>query len=96
MGVLVLRGICPTNRGSCLIGVIVLRCRCPKGYLSWWVICRGVVIVLWELLSYGVVAPRVVISSVVVLGVVVPVVVVLEPLSIGNIAMSYLLLKVET
>ena len=30
MGVVVLRGDCPTNRGSCPIGVILLRGRCPK------------------------------------------------------------------
>ena len=31
MGVVVLKGNCPTNRGSCPIGLIVLRGRCPKG-----------------------------------------------------------------
>ena len=49
MGLVVLRGNCPTNRGSCPIGVIVQRSRCPKG-----VIGRGVV-VLQGSLSYGVV-----------------------------------------
>ena len=33
MGVVDSRGNCPTNRGSCLIGVIVLRGRCPEGCL---------------------------------------------------------------
>ena len=30
MGVVVFRGNCSTNRGSCPIGVIVPRIRCPK------------------------------------------------------------------
>ena len=30
MGVVVLKGNCPTNRGSCPIGVIVLRDRYPQ------------------------------------------------------------------
>ena len=39
MGLVVLRGNCPTNRGSCPIGVIVLgvnvpRGSCPGGYLA--------------------------------------------------------------
>ena len=34
MGVVILRGNCPTNRGSCLIGAIVLRDRCPKGIVA--------------------------------------------------------------
>ena len=32
-GVVVLRGNCPTNRGSCPIQVIVLRGRCTKGVI---------------------------------------------------------------
>ena len=30
MGVVLLRGNCPTNRGSCPLGVIVPRPRCPQ------------------------------------------------------------------
>ena len=52
MGVVVLRGNCPTNRGSCLIGVIILRGRYLKGVVvlvgNWQRgSCSMGVIVLW-------------------------------------------------
>ena len=43
-GVVDLRGNCPTNEGSCPIGVIIMRGRYPEGYLSLRVIGRGVVV----------------------------------------------------
>ena len=52
MGVVVLADNCPTNEDSCPIGVIVLRGRFPKGYLSLGVLvirgsCPREVVVLW-------------------------------------------------
>ena len=64
MGVVVLRSNCPTDEGSCPIGVIVLRGRCPEGLSFGVVVLRG-------LLSYRIVAPRVVVPGVPVQGVVV-------------------------
>ena len=37
MGIVVLRGNCPTNKSSCPIGIIVLSSRCPE-----WVLVLGV------------------------------------------------------
>ena len=52
MGVVVLRGNCPTNTGSCPIGVIVLRDGCPNGVVvligNWQRgSCLSGVILLW-------------------------------------------------
>ena len=44
MGVVVLRGSCPTNRGSCPRGVIVLGVDVPRGNCPVGVIGRGVVV----------------------------------------------------
>ena len=44
MGVVVLRGSCPTNRGSSSIGVIVLGVDVPRGSCPVGVIGRGVVV----------------------------------------------------
>ena len=44
MGVVVLRVSCPTNRGSCPIGVIVLGVVVPRGSCPGGVIGRGVVV----------------------------------------------------
>ena len=49
MGVVVLRGNCPTNRGSCPIGVIVLgvdvpRGSCPGGNCPWGSCPMGVIV----------------------------------------------------
>ena len=41
MGVVVPRGNCPTNEGSCPIGVIVLRGSCPQGGCPWGSCPRG-------------------------------------------------------
>ena len=44
MRVVVLKGNCPTNRGSCPLGVIVLSGRCPM-----WIV---VLVVNWQRGSY--------------------------------------------
>ena len=68
MGVVVLRGYCPTNRGSCPIVVIVLRGKCPRGVVVLvGNLQRGSCPTGVKLMSYGVVVPRVVVPGVVVL-----------------------------
>ena len=83
MGLVVLRGCCPTNRGICPIGLISLRVDVPRGSFPGDNLQRGscpMGVIVLRVVAIRVVAIRVVFPWVVVLGVVVPGVVVLEPL----------------
>ena len=74
MGVVVLRGNCPTNRGSCPIGVIVLWVDVPRGSCHGGKWQRGscpMGVIVPRVVALRVIVPTVVVLGVVVLGVVV-------------------------